>query len=93
MGRYRKTTITRASASDRSPDGHDGSAGLDSLTDRDLGELVDAVVAAIDTDRAWEVERVASALQPFGGADMFVDELRLNGAPSSDCPCRAEGWL
>ncbi|MEM9656629.1 MAG: hypothetical protein AAGA65_31430 [Actinomycetota bacterium] len=64
-----------------------------SQEDPDLVELVDAVVSAVDTDRSWEIERVAAALEPFGGAALFGDELRLNGSGSAECPCRAEGWL
>ncbi len=63
--------------------------------DRDLAELVDALVAAVDIDRTWEVDRVRMALEPFGAGGLFVDELRLNGAPSArscEC-CGAEGWL
>jgi hypothetical protein len=64
-----------------------------SSEDPDLLELIDALVSAVDIDRSWEVERVAAALEPFGGATLFSGELRLNGAGSSECPCRAEGWL
>lgn len=64
-----------------------------SPVDPDLVELIDAVVSAVDTDRSWEVERVAAALEPFGGGALFGDELRLNGTGSTECPCRAEGWL
>ena len=62
--------------------------------DRDLVDLVDALVAAVDTARSWEVERVQAALAPFGAATIFAHELRLNGMSSCDeCVCSAEGWL
>lgn len=51
-----------------------------------LVELVDALVVAIDLDRASEVDRVARALEPLGASRRFADELRLNGTSSS------EGW-
>ena len=60
--------------------------------DLDLVELVDALVAAVDLDRSWEVDRVTIALEPFGGSRLFVDEIRLNGSASAvDCVCR--DWL
>ncbi|MEM9561085.1 MAG: hypothetical protein AAGA93_00620 [Actinomycetota bacterium] len=51
--------------------------------DRDGQELVDAVAAAVDTDRWSEVERVRAALEPFGLAGDFADELRLFGVGSN----------
>ncbi|MGB5758044.1 MAG: hypothetical protein WBM50_14090 [Acidimicrobiales bacterium] len=63
--------------------------------DADVAELVDALVAAIDTDRTWEIERVRTTLEPFVAAGLFADELRLNGTPSArtcEC-CGGEGWL
>ncbi|MGB5756538.1 MAG: hypothetical protein WBM50_06460 [Acidimicrobiales bacterium] len=64
------------------------------VVDRDLVDLVDALVAAVDTARSWEVERVHAALAPFGAAALFAEELRLNGTASCDeCVCSAEGWL
>ena len=60
----------------------------------ELIELVDALVAAIDVGRAWEVERLSVALEPFGASGLFASELRLNGTPSpSGCICDGEGWL
>ena len=62
--------------------------------DRDLVDLVDALAAAVDTGRTWEVERLQAALIPFGAAVIFAEELRLNGLPSDEaCVCRSEGWL
>ncbi|MEM9655650.1 MAG: hypothetical protein AAGA65_26425 [Actinomycetota bacterium] len=49
-----------------------------------LVELVDALVVAVDLDRASEVDRVTRALEPFGASRLFTDELRLNGTPSSE---------
>lgn len=48
----------------------------------DLVDLVDALVEAIDTDRADAVDRVQSALQPFGASTLFAAEMRLNGRSS-----------
>ena len=68
---------------------------MNRLADQDLLDLVDALVAAIDTDRSWELERVTSALEPFGGSALFTEELRLNGVASCQrCDlCSGEGWL
>jgi hypothetical protein len=68
---------------------------MNRLADTDLVDLVDAVVAAVDTDRTWELERVAEALAPFGGTALFTEELRLNGLASCQtCGlCDGEGWL
>jgi hypothetical protein len=68
--------------------------GCEPVIDSDLVELVDAVAAAVDTDRSWEVERVGAAFDALGVAHLFTSELRLNGSPSAaTCPCHAEGWL
>ena len=48
----------------------------------DLVDLIDALVEAIDTDRYDAVDRVQTALQPFGGSTLFAAELRLNGRSS-----------
>jgi hypothetical protein len=48
-----------------------------------LVDLVDAIAAAVDTDRTDEVRRVSAALDRFGLADAFNDELRLSGLPST----------
>ena len=62
--------------------------------DRDLVDLVDALVAAVDTARTWEVERVQAALTTLGAAAIFAEELRLNGVASDEvCVCASEGWL
>ncbi len=64
------------------------------IQDPALVDLVDSLVAAVDTDRNEEVERLREALEPFGAAGLFGDELRLNGAPSTECgSCVCEGWL
>ena len=69
-------------------------SGCHRAVDQDLVALIDALVAAVDTARSWEVERLHSALAPFGAAHLFADELRLNGAASDDsCVCSTEGWL
>lgn len=68
--------------------------GCHGVVDRDLVVLIDALVAAVDTARSWEIERLAAALGPFGAAEMFSQELRLNGVPSDEaCVCTSEGWL
>lgn len=60
--------------------------------DQTLTDLIDALVEAIDTNRYLEVDRVRSALEPFGGAELFDAELRLNGSASVDdwCICGGE---
>jgi len=64
------------------------------VVDRDLVDLVDALVAAVDTARTWEVEQVQAAVAPFGGSGLFASELRLNGTASCEqCVCSSEGWL
>jgi len=45
-------------------------------------ELVDAVAAAVDADRATEVDRVRAALEPLGLDEAFTFELRLSGVGS-----------
>ena len=60
----------------------------------ELIELVDALVAAVDIGRSWEIERLATALESFGASWLFADELRLNGTASpAGCICDGEGWL
>ena len=61
--------------------------------DRDLTELVDAIVAAVDIDRSWEIDRLQEALEPFGAAGMFAAELRLSGTGSVGELCCCEEWL
>ncbi len=55
-------------------------------------ELVDAIVEAIDANRSTEVDRVRSALEPFGGSLLFDAEIRLNGltSPHEGCICGGE---
>jgi hypothetical protein len=57
-----------------------------------LADLVDALVEAIDINRHHEINRVRSALEPFGGTALFDAELRLNGSASVDewCICGGE---
>ena len=55
--------------------------------DVDLVELVDAIVAAIDASRTWEIERLLTALEAFGAASIFTAELRLRGTSSDDLDC------
>ena len=61
-------------------------------TDPSLADLVDALVEAIDINRQHEINRVRSALEPFGGSSLFDAELRLNGSASADewCICGGE---
>jgi DNA-binding GntR family transcriptional regulator len=60
---------------------------MNRLADPQLVELVDALVAAIDSDRTEEVNRVRSALEPFGATRLFDAELRLNGTPTTEHVC------
>lgn len=57
------------------------------LVDRDVTELVDALVEAIDVNRWPEIDRLRSALEPFGAVVLFDAELRLNGVASIDEGC------
>ncbi len=57
------------------------------LVDQALVDLVDAVVAAVDIDRCDEINRLREALEPFGGAWLFDDELRLNGRSTESHWC------
>ncbi len=59
--------------------------------DQDLGELVDALVEAVDIERTSEIDRVRNALEPFGGAALFAAELRLSGRPSEYEGCICSG--
>jgi len=52
-------------------------------------ELVDAVVAAVDTSRSDEIDRLQALFETIGLADAFRDELRLAGVPSI---CNGECW-
>ena len=61
------------------------------LSDPDLVELVDAIVAAVDPARDFEIARLRSALEPFGGSTLFVDELRLNATGWADHGCICGG--
>ena len=49
----------------------------------DVAELVDALVGAVDAARTDEIDRLRSALVPFGAVDRFDAELRLNGVTST----------
>ena len=62
-------------------------------SDPELVELVDAVVQAVDPVREFEIARLRSALEPFGGSSLFVDELRLNASASLDEGCICGGLL
>lgn len=44
--------------------------------------LIDALVEAVDTDRAEAVDRLRDALTPYGVATLFVSELRFYGRSS-----------
>lgn len=48
-----------------------------------LIELVDAIVQAVDTDRADQVRRLQAALEYLDLAETFSIELRLSGVPSA----------
>ena len=48
----------------------------------ETGAGSDALVEAVDTDRADAIDRVQVALQPFGASTLFAAELRLNGRSS-----------
>lgn len=67
-------------------------AAIVALADHDLTELVDALVEAIDLNRWLEIDRVRSALEPFGATALFDAELRLNAIPSTveGCICGGE---
>ena len=60
--------------------------------DRELYDLVDAIVAAVDINRTDEITQLAYALEPFGGTALFRAELRLNGTVSVNdwCVCGGE---
>ncbi|MGH1493656.1 MAG: hypothetical protein ACRBK7_30380 [Acidimicrobiales bacterium] len=60
--------------------------------DYDLADLIDALVEAVDMQRWTEIDRVRSALEPFGGTALFDAELGLNGMASIDewCICGGE---
>ncbi len=62
-------------------------------SDLELVELVDAIVKAVDPIRDFEIGRLRSALEPFGGSTLFVDELRLNATHSVDEGCICGGLL
>ena len=75
-----------------SPASPTGVRPMNRIADPHLLDLVDALVEAIDINRAHETQRVRSALEPFGATALFDAELRLNGAPSIDewCICGGE---
>ncbi len=64
------------------------------MADRDLTALIDAIVAAIDIDRSWEIDKLRTALEPFGGSALLQAEIRLNGSPTIPewCICGGEAW-
>ncbi len=58
--------------------------------DRELTELVDAIVEV--ADRARDMGRLRLALEPFGGSSLFDAEIRLNGTFSAEfCICDEVG--
>lgn len=61
--------------------------------DAALVELIDAMVEAVDINRTAEIDRLRSALEPFGGNDLFITELRLSGTPTSYEGCICGGIL
>jgi len=65
----------------------------DRHTDRDVAELVDALVEAVDLDRWAEIDRLRTALEPFRATAMFDAELRLNGTTSDGEWCICGGDL
>lgn len=64
----------------------------DRSADQELTDLVDALVEAIDTNRFHEIDRVRTALEPFGASALFDAELRLSGTASIEewCICGGE---
>ncbi len=66
----------------------------DRHSDRDVAELVDALVEAVDLNRWAEIDRLRIALEPFRATAMFDTELRLSGTPSGSqgCICGGEEW-
>jgi len=61
--------------------------------DREIAELVDAIVQAVDVDRSAEVDRLRAALEPFGGSELYAAEIRLCGQPSIDEWCICGGAI
>jgi len=57
--------------------------------DPDLVEMVDAVVSAVDTDRSWEVERVAAAFEPSSSVTGTRDQTR--DSPHTERPTAQAG--
>lgn len=67
---------------------------LTRIQDPTLIDLIDSLVAAVDTNRFEEIDRLREALEPFGGSRLFDDELRLNGEASGyGGLCICQGWL
>ena len=52
-------------------------------------ELIDSIVAAVDSSRTEEVDQVRRALELFGLDEAFDSELRLSGVGSE---CVGECW-
>ena len=63
-----------------------------SLADPPLIALVDAIVQAVDVNRCYEIDRLRSSLEPFGGSSLFASEIRLNGVGTLGecCICGGE---
>ncbi len=57
-----------------------------SRADPSLIALVDAIVQAVDVNRCYEIDRLRSSLEPFGGSSLFASEIRLNGVGTL-CEC------
>ena len=57
-----------------------------SLADPSLIALVDAIVQAVDVNRCYEIDRLRSSLEPFGGSSLFASEIGLSGVGTL-CEC------
>lgn len=68
---------------------------LPRVQDPTLIALVDALVEAVDLDRADAVDRLREALEPFAATGLLNAELRLDGVRSSehDHNCLCGEWL
>ena len=62
------------------------------LRDRDVAELVDALVQAVDLNRWADIERRPHRPRTLPGRRLFDAELRLNGVATPDewCICGGE---
>jgi hypothetical protein len=70
----------------------DGNPPTSAYGDPTLVDLVDALVEAVDLNRFHEIDRLRSALEPYGASTLFDSELRLRGTTSVEdwCICGGE---